>query len=185
MPAGEAATFRDGVPAAPCAAADVLLATRWIDDLLVLKGRDDPELSARVSELLARIKSEAPTTRPAAPGPTEQLIRAQGDRWSEPMACYVQSPRSRNDRAQRLTAARLLSDLAPPSAIPDLIALLGDADGQVRFHAVSALHRLTGQTLGRSPEQCAQETAESLGQTQKKWQAWWEQNKARYAGTGK
>ena len=192
VPAGAAATLGDGVPAARCESTDVLLATRWLDDLLVLKGRDDPELAARVSDLLSRIKSESAATRPAAihqpvpstapstapvsPTTFEQLLRAQGDRWSEPMACYVQSPQSREDRAKRLTAARLLADLAPPSAIPDLIELLGDADGEVRLHAARALHRLTGQTLNESPEQVARETGASLGQAQKKWRAWWEQN---------
>jgi hypothetical protein len=201
VPAGEAATLSDGVPAARCTSTDVLLATRWLDDLLVLKGRDDPELAARVSELLSRIKSESAATRPAvtgqvgppgapstgpstgpstapvSPSTFEQLLRAQGDRWSEPMACYVQSPQSRADRDKRLTAARLLADLAPPSAIPDLIELLGDADGEVRLHAARALHRLTGQTLGTSPEQSARETGASIGQAQKKWRAWWERNK--------
>jgi hypothetical protein len=71
----------------------------------------------------------------------------------------------------------LLGDLAPPSAIPDLIALLADRDGQVRFYAATALHRLTGQTLGRSPAQCATDSQPSAEQTQRKWQAWWDQHR--------
>ena len=78
------------------------------------------------------------------------------------------------------TAARLLSDLAPPWAIPDLIALLGDHDGEVRFHAATALHRLTGLTLGLSPAACASDSGPAVELTQKKWQAWWEQNKGRH-----
>jgi hypothetical protein len=54
----------------------------------------------------------------------------------------------------------------------------------VRFYAAQALHRLTGQTLGRSPEQCSTDTAASVEQTQKKWQAWWEQNKSGYRVQG-
>ena len=68
---------------------------------------------------------------------------------------------------------------APPSVIPDLIALLADPEAEVRFHSATALHRLTGQTLGASPEQCSAEDAQTLGQTQRKWQAWWEESEAR------
>jgi hypothetical protein len=189
VPAGESVTIVDGLLSGRSAAGDVLLATGWLNDLLLLKGRDDPELTARVNELLSRINTETATTRPSAtpgvpapgvPGPVEQFVRVQGDQWSGPLACYVQSPESRADRSKRLTAARLLSDLAPPWAIPDLITLLGDRDGEVRFHAATALHRLTGQTLGVSPAACATDSGAAVELTQKKWQAWWEQNKGRY-----
>ena len=186
VPPGAAVTIVAGLPSGQSTAGDILLATGWLNDLLLLKGRDDPELNARVNELLSRVKAEGaasrPATAPAGPGPVEQYIRAQGDQWSSPMACYVQSPQSQSDRSKRLTAARLLSDLAPPWAIPDLIALLGDGDGEVRFHAAAALHRLTGQTLGLSAAQCATDEGAAAGQAQKQWQAWWEQNKGRYAG---
>jgi ferric-dicitrate binding protein FerR (iron transport regulator) len=189
VPAGQAATWVEPPGGARLSPADVLLATWWVDDLLVLKGRDDPERLARVNELLSRIKSEAATMRPAtgpatlptvSPGAFEQLMRGEAGRWSEPMACYVCSPASRGDREKRLTAARLLADLAPPSVIPELIALLADPESEVRRYSATALQRLTGQTLGGSPAQCAGETGASIGQTQKKWQAWWEQNRTRY-----
>jgi hypothetical protein len=189
LPAGTAVTLVGGVSSGHSASRDVLLATQWLNDLLVLKGRNDPELTARVNELLSRVKLESaaatrPAVAPAVPGPAEQLIRAQGDRWSEPLACHLQCPDSQADRATRLTAARLLADLAPPSTIPDLIALLRDGDGEVRFYAATALHRLTGQNFGRTPRQCATDTADAVEQTQKKWQAWREQNKARYGSQG-
>jgi hypothetical protein len=166
---------------------DVLLATRWINDLLVRKGRDDPELQARVQELLARVNQEnksrvattgatRPTTTPT-PGPTEKLIRAQGGQWSESLACLARCPEPQVDRASRLTAARLLADLALPETIDDLIALLADPDGEVRFYAATALRRLTGQTLGGSPEQCAKDGAAEIKQTHQAWVAWWNQNK--------
>jgi ferric-dicitrate binding protein FerR (iron transport regulator) len=187
--AGESVTIVDGLLSGRSAAGDVLLATGWLNDLLLLKGRDDPELTTRVNELLSRIKTESAATHPSAapgvPGPVEQFVRAQGDQWSGPMACYVQSPESRADRSKRLTAARLLSDLAPPWAIPDLIALLGDRDGEVRVHAATALQRLTGQTLGISPAACVSDSAAAVEVTQKKWQTWWDQNKGRHVGQGR
>jgi hypothetical protein len=180
---GNAMTLVNGLPTARSGASDVLLTTRWLNDLLVLKDGDDPEVAARVKQLLSRINQENPATRPidggvVTPGPVEQMVRAQGERWSNPFACHVRSPHSLDDPAARVTAARLLADLAPPSAIPDLIAFLADRDGQVRFHAATALHRLTGQTLGRSPAQCASDSQSSAEQTQRKWQAWWDQHHA-------
>ena len=47
VPAGTAMSLVNGLPWGRIPPGDVLLATRWLDDLLVLKGRDDPELTAR------------------------------------------------------------------------------------------------------------------------------------------
>jgi ferric-dicitrate binding protein FerR (iron transport regulator) len=179
---GNAMTLVNGLASASSGASDVLLTTRWLNDLLVLKGGNDPEVAARVKELLSRINQENPATRPiegpVTPGPIEQMVRSQGERWSNPFACHVRSPESLNDPAARVTAARLLADLAPPSAITDLIALLADRDGQIRFYAATALHRLTGQTLGRSPAECSTDSPATAEQTRRAWQAWWDQHNA-------
>ena len=63
-------------------------------------------------------------------------------------------------------------------AITDLIALLADRDGQIRFYAATALHRLTGQTLGRSPADCSTDAPATAEQTRRAWQAWWDQHNA-------
>jgi ferric-dicitrate binding protein FerR (iron transport regulator) len=189
VPPGTSMSFAGGVASDKGTPGDVLLATRWLNDLLVLKDPDDPELAARVAELLSRVKLESgsgngPATRPASapvsPGPVEQMIRAHGARWCDPLACHVRSPASQADRATRLAAARLLADLATPSTIGDLIALLPDADGEVRFYAVTALQRLTGERRGSPPWACSTDSPEAVMRTHKAWVAWWEQNKARY-----
>jgi HEAT repeat protein len=71
-----------------------------------------------------------------------------------------------------------LGDLAPPSCVPELIALLSDDDGEVRFHTAAALNRLTGQTLGFSPDRCAADPRDPAPVAA--WQEWWSRNRSRY-----
>ena len=165
---------------------DPLEATRWLDDLLVLLPPDDPELLARVDALLARIVAErqrgsgAARASPApAPGPVERDVRARGPAWAASIARYAVghlSAPTEADRDKRRTAVRLLADLAPPSCVGDLIALLDDDDGEVRLHAAAALNRLTGQTLGFSPEQCAASPRDPAPAAA--WRAWWARDRA-------
>jgi ferric-dicitrate binding protein FerR (iron transport regulator) len=191
---GQAATVRGGESlrvgaVAPVATyscepvTDPMKATQWLDDLLVLLPPDDPELQARVDALLTRIVAER--NRPAAaasePGPIEHDVRASGPLWAAPMARYATkhlSPPAEADQLKRLAAARLLADLAPPSCIGDVIPLLADDDGEVRFHAAAALNRLTGQTLGFSPRRCAATPRDPAPLAA--WQEWWMQNRSRY-----
>ncbi|MEA2734784.1 MAG: hypothetical protein QOE14_1235 [Humisphaera sp.] len=162
---------------------DPLKATRWLDDLLVLLPPDDPELLARVDALLARIVAERrEPVAAAAPGPVEHDIRARGQAWAAPIARYALNHLSASadaDRAKRRTAARLLADLAPPACVGELIPLLADDDSEVRFHAAAALNRLTGQTLGFSPDRCAADPRDPAPIVA--WQEWWTGNRSRYS----
>lgn len=184
---GQAVRLPRGLAAYACApVADPVAATRWQDELLVLKPADDPEVAARVGQLLARIATDQAacatpgrtTTAPAAgPGAAEADVRARGDAWSAPLACYVRPGPAPAPAAERRAAARLLADLAPPWSIPDLIDLLGDADGDVRAAAAAGLRRLTGQDLGPTPERCA---AGRDPAAEAEWRAWWQANEGRY-----
>jgi DNA-directed RNA polymerase specialized sigma24 family protein len=150
-------TLADQMPSAP-----------WQDELLLLKPANDPEVAARVDQLMSRIASAVPLPDP--PCPVERDLRAAGQAWCSPMACYLRAPPRTIDPSNRRAAARLLADLAPPSVVPDLIELLADEDGQVRSHAAAALQRLTGQTLGYSPDQCA---ARANPAACAAWREWW------------
>ncbi len=154
----------------------MMLTTRWVNEILVMKGRDNPELTRKIDDILAQlgmVKGEYLG---------EQEIRSLGDRCVLPLTRYLQSPRSlQNDQTgKRFTAARILSDLAQPWSIPDLIQLLGHQDGTVRFHAAKALERLTGVNQGQSADSWRQNSPESMLDARKRWQEWWRGHKDRY-----
>jgi hypothetical protein len=77
-------------------------------------------------------------------------------------------------------AARILADLAQPWSIPDLIALLGDNDKEIRYHAAKALKRLTQQTFGRQPEDWRKLPPFACEEARRNRQAWWQENQQRY-----
>jgi hypothetical protein len=151
-------------------------ATRWITDILVLKGRDDPELNARIDDLFAQIGEDKMAFL------RENELKALGDRCVVPLSRYLQSPRSNGQLFKREEAARILSDVAQPWCIPDLIQLLQDGDGEVRASAARALLRLTNQTQNRSVTQWHDEPAESGQAAYQAWQEWWRRNHDRYPG---
>ena len=153
---------------------DPLQATQWQDELLALKSADDPEVVARINWLIARIAIAGGNAD--LPCPAEREIRERGQAWCSPMAYYIRNQQKTADPGNRRTAARLLADLASRSSIPDLIELLAGDDGQVRFHAAEAIHRLTGQTLGFPAEDCATHPDAAASAA---WQAWWENSKSK------
>jgi hypothetical protein len=74
---------------------------------------------------------------------------------------------------------RVISDLAPPWAIGDLVTLLDDANEEVRVLAATALLRLTGETHGSPPEKWRSAAAE-LATARDAWKSWWSTNRQRY-----
>jgi hypothetical protein len=62
--------------------------------------------------------------------------------------------------------------------VSDLIALLADEDSTVRFNAAAALRRLTGQTLGFSPEECGASPRDPAPLDA--WQRWLIRNRSEY-----
>lgn len=158
---------------------DMVMATRWVHELLVMKGRDNSELSKRVNDLFAQI-GEAKTEELS-----EGEIRALGDHGILPLTRFLQSDRSlgsKNERKREL-AGRILADLAQPWSIPDLIGLLDHQEPEVRFYAAKGLVRLTRETQGMSPEDWRNAGAETRRAPYQRWQNWWRTNKSRYPAT--
>lgn len=174
--AGQQLAVADGMPGEPTPADNLVAATRWLHELLMLKGRGDPELALRIDDLFAQI------------GETkmdyvyEQDIRALGDHCVLPLVRYIESDRSLTDPRKRGQAARIVSDVAQPWCIPELIELLGDADGEVRYHAARALTRLTGESFGRDPDSWRDAPSEACEPTVSRWHAWWDANRRRFPG---
>jgi hypothetical protein len=154
---------------------DPLQASQWQDELLVLKPADNPEVMDRIDQLLTRITLDRRS--PLAPSAAEQEIRSQGAMWCRSLALYLQI-RPARDRDTRQTAARLLSDLAAPSSIAELIGLLDDEDAEVRIASASALHRLTNWDSGHAAARFA---ANPNPEASAAWRIWWKQNGNRYS----
>lgn len=173
---GESVRIVGGEPGAPERLGDLLLATRWVNELLMMKGRDTQELDRRVDDLMAQIGGDKMDFL------YEEEIRALGDHCVVPLTRFIQSPRSAGREQKRWAAARIIRDVAQPWNIPHLIELLEDHDGEVRASAAEALVRLTGSTQGISPDRWRTAAPDALQPRIQQWQQWWEQNHVRFPG---
>lgn len=141
VPAGHRCAMVNGATQKPTPAHDLMLMTGWMNELLALKGRDDPEFAARVNDLLAmlgRVKMEYLY---------ESEIRSLGEHCALPLARYLRASKPEDDRGRRQRAAQILADIAGVAELADLVPLLGDADAEVRAAIARALSRLAGTTL--------------------------------------
>ena len=172
LDAAERVEIKNGTVGRKRRVRDLALSTRWINEILMLKGRDDPELRDKVHDVLALIGQTKMEHL------LEEEIRSFGDHCTLPLAHYVQSDESRGKTYQRHKAARILADLAPHWAIPELIHLLQDDDGEVRGYAARGLERLTARDFGCSPR--AWRETEGLPESLKQWREWWQKNRSRY-----
>jgi len=155
--------------------ADVLLATNWVHRLLALKsGEDNPEVVKRLDDLLASI-GEAKLGKLY-----EDEIKALGESCVRPLLSFLESVRSLQNPTLRRKAGAILADIAPAWAVKELIHLLADDDRAIRAAAARALERLTGETLGRSPDDWERESWQETRETYARWQAWWFENSARF-----
>jgi ferric-dicitrate binding protein FerR (iron transport regulator) len=119
-------------------AADPLLRTRWIHDLLKLKGRSDPEVRRRVTAMVAKLG------RTKEPELYEREIRGLGERSVPALLALVIKLPPELSAYDRRGAARLLADLAGPEDVEALIDLACDPDDEVGSSVIRALLRLTG-----------------------------------------
>ena len=125
---------------------DALLETAWVNSVLALRSSDHPELVERVNRLLANVGAAKLSLM------YEDELRRLGDDGVPPLLAYLASTRDTPNVAQRATAARIVADVAQSRWIADLIALLTDANANVRFHAARGLERLTGRNQGLEPD---------------------------------
>jgi hypothetical protein len=110
----------------------------------------------------------------------ERDIRGLGEYSALPLLRFVESAHSQEEVDRRQQAATILADVATSWMVPDLIALLGDVDPDVRVSAARGLHRITGLHQGLPPEQW-RDSSQNLSDTYQRWLAWWEQNRRAYA----
>jgi hypothetical protein len=96
-----------------------------------------------------------------------------------PLLRFIQSE-TQPDSPQRLAAARIIADVATLQTIPNLIELLADEDPHVRYQAARGLERLTGRDQGLPADEWQTAPWTACQPTHKRWQAWWDQNRAKY-----
>jgi hypothetical protein len=176
---GEMVSLADGQPGDKRPVENLMRATQWVDEILVLKGRDNPELARRIDDIFAQLGQDKMWYMQA------QEVRRLGDHCIVPLCRYIESDRSKgtqDDEMKRREAARIVGDVATTWAIPELINLLDDVDGDVRYPAAVALQRLTGQDLGRPAEQWRDQGLMACTPSIDRWHAWWEKNKSRFPG---
>ena len=173
---GEQASVVNGQIVKARESLDPILEAGWVHSLLVRKGRNDEELSGRIDAMLSQVG------RSKVAWLYEQEIRGLGEYAVLPLLRFVQSPQSKEEPARRLTAMRLVSDLAPSWSVPELIALLADEDAEMRFFAATALQRLTGLDQGRPPDQW-REDPERCAAALLLWQQWLSDNRRQYTSS--
>lgn len=153
---------------------DPLLETAWVNSVLALGSSDHPELLKRVNQLLANVGAAKLSLL------YEDELRRLGDGGVPPLLAYLNSTRDTPLVPQRATAARIVADVAESRWIADLIALLTDPNGDVRFQAARGLERLTGRDQGRRPEAWQTESWGACESAYDHWLAWWKDNSNRY-----
>ncbi len=174
--AGHEITMQNGTLTGEKSTDDSVLSTSWMNNVLRLKAPDDTELQDRIQQLLASIGSSKLANL------YEDEIRSLGEGSVPPMIFFLRRTPADAQRNKRIEAARILADLAATQSISDLITLLDDGDGLVRFHVARALQRLTDNTFDCSPTQWRDGTADERAHARQAWQQWWTENKARYGG---
>jgi ferric-dicitrate binding protein FerR (iron transport regulator) len=171
---GEVARIVDGEVAFKDRAYLLVQTTNWVNELLVKKGRDNPELEQHLNSMLAQLGNEKIKYL------TEEEIRSLGDHCVMPMTRFVQSADAEKKKDDRRFATRILADLAQPWSVPDLIGLLLDEDDEVRYHAARALKRLTARNGALPPEEWKKLSLAGCKSEYEIWKSWWEDNKYRY-----
>lgn len=140
--AGEICRVINGKVESPRRVREMMLLTKWVHSILVLRKGDNPELEKRLNDLLVEI------------GQTkmehlyEAEIRAMGDRCALPLARYIESDVSKKSQRRRRKAARILADIATKEYLGNLASLLRDSDPEVRVQMGRGLERVTGTNLG-------------------------------------
>ncbi len=153
---------------------DALLATAWVNSVLALRGDNQPELLGRVNQLLANVGDAKLSLL------YEDELRRLGDDGVPPLLAYLAATRDKPNVFQRVTAARIIADVAQVRWIADLIVLLADKNADVRFHAARGLERLTGRDQGCEAHSWQAGPWATCEGPYQKWLDWWAANRDHY-----
>jgi hypothetical protein len=153
---------------------DPLIETSWMNSVLALDSSDHPELAQRVNQLLANVGAAKLSLM------YEDELRRLGDDGVPPLLAYLAATREKPTAKERILAARVVADVSQPRWLPDLIALLIDANPKVRSEAARGLERLTGKDQGLKPVDWTNDSSADRQIAYQKWVNWWQENRERY-----
>lgn len=141
---------------------NLILVTRWIHELLLLKDEFDPEWCSRTQSICASLGH-------SKLGLYEMELKRLGNRVVVPMLAFLQSdiPQHR-DKRQRRKATEILTELASIEDVPKLIVLLDDEDPWISQQVEDALWRITGRPKGERVDLDAKNAVSSSAD----WQDW-------------
>jgi HEAT repeat protein len=164
--AGEAAVAdRDVITSS--SVAQMERATRWMLDLMIARGRDNPELDRQIAQLL-QIMGETKVGYL-----TEEEIKSYGSACTIPIARYIDSCQDPAKESSRQKAIRILSDIGDWYAVDTYLRLLSDSNPSVRQHAAKGLARVTSQDFGRDANFWSGAAPEERQKAVAQWTAWW------------
>jgi len=146
---------------------DPALCSSWVHDIILARNPGSPELQRRFHSLLSML-SQSRSAR------AEAVFRALPEGSAPFLAKFLRGPSQVIDVQRRKVAAAILADTAPLRLADDFVALLQDADADVRVSAAKGLERLAGKNLGFDEAVWrGDKTAEGV----KAWDAWVKKNK--------
>jgi hypothetical protein len=123
---------------------DGVVPTRWIHPILVAKGpAGAAEVERRARGLLPRLG------RVPKDDPYEAALKSLGEGPMTLMGSYLATPSNPADLPRRITAARVMSEVATAKSAGQLVALLNNEVADVRVLAAGGLARLAGTDQGR------------------------------------
>ena len=144
-----------------------VLATRWLNELLLLNDESDAELQSRVQQLWAAVGYAKLQNL------YEDELRSLGVGCVSPLTSFLKSEKADHQQSRRrVLATKILADVAGFQSIPDFVDLLEDASGEVRFHAARGLQRLTGRDMGVKGERWRDASDVDRAKWRAAWQTW-------------
>ena len=150
--------------------AEAALDTLWVHAILRERGQAGPEADWRARDMLRQLSFQA------RDDPYEPAFRALGDLGVPVLGEYLGFAPVPIEAARRAAAARIVGDVATLKSAPLLLALLGNAEAEVRVQAARALSRIAGKDLG-FPESYWRD--ESRADGRKAWEGWVKENPAK------
>src|SRR5690606_24644411 len=126
------------------------------------------ELPAELKHHVMALADEDPGTRFTA---VDKLLRSRDPRV---LGALLPMAKDSNLFVRRLTVAGL-RDFRSPESIEALLVALADPEALVRLAANAALRELTGQRI-----EFDDATASSRAAGQRRWQEWWDKNRATF-----